>query len=123
MLYLNVLFALAFLLSVLVQFNDPDPWLWSLFYASACLCCLAHAVNKLLWQIAALLAALALAACLWLLPQFLGQVSPGEIVESLSMQSKSVEEAREAGGSLLVALWMACLAYSQFSLSRAKAQT
>ena len=47
-----------------------------------------------------------------LLPAFLGKVAPGEIFASLSMQSRAVEEAREAGGALLVGAWCALLSWS-----------
>ncbi len=120
--YLNIVFLLAFLLSVLVQFNDPDPWTWSLLYAAAAASCLAYHVGRLTWQFAALLGVIATGWCLWLLPQFLGQVSPAAIFESLSMKTQAVEEAREAGGTLLVALWMSVLGVSCLRSSRSKQQ-
>jgi hypothetical protein len=39
-----------------------------------------------------------------------GQVSIGELFESYAMKSAPVEEAREMGGLLIVAAWMAVLA-------------
>ncbi len=106
---MNLLATAAFGLSVAVQLNDPDPWLWSAFYGLAVLACLAFHFGYLNWRAGAALAALALGVCLWLLPGFLGQVSPGELFESLTMKSQAVEEAREAGGAALVALWIGFL--------------
>jgi hypothetical protein len=39
-----------------------------------------------------------------------GKVSIGELFESYAMKSEPVEEAREMGGLLIVAAWMAVLA-------------
>ena len=117
---LNYIFGAAFLLSALVQLNDPDPWLWTGFYLVACALCGLYALNKLSWQPPMLLAVLALGGSLWLLPQFLGQVDSAEIFESMTMQTRAVEEAREAGGALLVGLWMAALGW-QLRLPRQNA--
>ena len=112
---LNGLFMLAFLLSVAVQYNDPDPWLWALLYGAAAISCLAWQLNKLSWLPPALLATIALLWTLWLLPQFVGKVEVADIFASLSMKTTDVEEAREAGGSLLVFLWMAVLGVNRFN--------
>jgi hypothetical protein len=120
---LNILLLLAFILSVSVQFNDPDPLPWTIFYGAAAGCCLAHHLGRLYWHLAALIAVIALVLCLWLLPQFLGQVSATEIFESLTMKTQAVEEAREAGGALVVAIWMSVLAVMCQRSSRREQQT
>ena len=112
---LNGLFFLAFGLSLAVQYNDPDPWSWSLLYGAAAACCLAWQLNQLHWLAPAGLATIALLWALWLLPQFVGQVEFADIFASLSMKTKDVEEAREAGGALLVCLWMTVLSANRFS--------
>ena len=111
---LNLLFLVAFLLSVMVQYNDPDPWGWALLYGLAAGCCVAFYLQSLYWPVSAVLAAAALAWCLWLLPQFIGQVELRDIFASLRMQTEAVEEAREAGGTLLVALWMLILSVYRY---------
>jgi hypothetical protein len=45
-----------------------------------------------------------------LAPGVVGRVSIGELFESYAMKSAPVEEAREMGGLLVVAGWMALLA-------------
>lgn len=92
-----------------MQYNDPDPWRWASFYGLAAACCAGYHLRKLHWQLSGLLCLFALGWCLYLLPQFVGEVSMEAVTASLSMRSRDVEEAREAGGALLVALWMAAL--------------
>jgi Transmembrane family 220, helix len=69
-----------------------------------CLLNLAHRPPRWL-PLSLLLITLAWAA--YLLPDVVGHVPLGEIADSLSMKTRSVEEAREIGGLLLVALWSA----------------
>jgi hypothetical protein len=108
---LNIAFFLAFVLSLAVQYNDPDPLVWMAFYGASALACLAFHYQRLHWQLAALLSCAALTLVIWLTPRFLGQVTGSEIVESLTMQTRAVEEAREAGGAALVAIWAAALSW------------
>lgn len=107
----NAFFFIAFALSASVQLNDPDPWAWLILYATAACCCAAFHFSVLPWQVSAIPAVIAALWCLWLLPQFFGQVSMYEISASITMQTKAIEEAREAGGCLLVILWMSLLCW------------
>ena len=105
----NTLFLLAFLASALLQYNDPDALPWVIIYlASSMLCVLAYGKNAVR-LVAALLLAVSLVWIGILLPS-LGDVSLAEIFESVSMQTRAVEEAREIGGLALVALWAGVLA-------------
>ena len=106
---LNSLFLLAYLLSAAVQFNDPDPWRWVAVYLAAAAMCIAWFRRRLPRWYAALLLVASLVWIGTLLPAVVGKVSPQALFESLSMQSRSVEEAREIGGLLLVALWSGAL--------------
>lgn len=105
----NSLFLAAYLASTLVQYNDPDPWAWVAIYLAAAGMCIAWFRKRLpRWYPTLLL----FASLIWigtLLPSIVGKVSPGELVESISMKSQSVEEAREIGGLALVAIWSAVL--------------
>ncbi len=108
----NTLFLIAFLLSAAVQLNDPDALPWTIIYlAASTLCVLAYGNNPVR-IVAALLVAVSLVWIGILLPS-LGAVSLDEIFESVSMQTKSVEEAREIGGLALVALWSTVLAVTR----------
>ena len=62
----------------------------------------------------AALGVFALGWCLYLLPTFIGKASVIEIFGSLSRQTEDVEEAREAGGALLVAGWCWLLARHKY---------
>ena len=105
----NTLFLLAFLLSAGVQYNDPDPLAWILMYLCAAAMCIAwyrRAVPRWLPTLLLVVSLLWMGA---LLPSIIGQVSPAEIFESVSMRTRAVEEAREIGGLAFVALWSAVL--------------
>jgi len=105
----NSLFLLAYVASALVQLNDPDPWAWIGIYLAAAGMCIAWFRRRLPRWYPALLVVVTL---LWigsLLPSVAGKVSPAELVESIGMKSRSVEEAREIGGLALVTIWAAVL--------------
>jgi hypothetical protein len=106
---LNSLFLIAYLLSVLVQYNDPDPWGWVAIYMAAAIMCIDWFRKRLRRWYAPTLLVISLMWIGTLLPSVLGKVSLSELIESLSMQTRSVEEAREIGGLLLVAIWSGVL--------------
>jgi hypothetical protein len=93
----------AFLLSVAVQYNDPDPYLWMPIYGLAAVLAGLGAAGRvpLAPNAAALVLFLALFA-LWA-PSLL--TARREAFEHWHMRSASDEEAREAGGLALCALW------------------
>ncbi len=106
---LNGLFLVAYLLSAAVQYNDPDTLPWIAIYLAAALMCLARFTGHQPVWLPATLLVISLAWAGFLLPEVFGQVSPQEVVESLSMRTREVEDAREIGGLLLVATWAAML--------------
>lgn len=107
----NAFFLLAFLLSAAVQYNDPDPVRWTAIYAAAAALCLAQWLTVLPRRVPAALLVVCLAWIGSLLPKVVGAVSVSEVFDSITMRTRAVEEAREIGGLLLVALWSAVLAY------------
>ena len=107
---LNLVFLLAFLLAALLQYNDPDPIRWvAIYIAAATLCKLQH-----FKQITPIFPVLLLIICLaWigmLVPSVTQGVAWTDILDSLAMKTKAVEEAREIGGLVLVASWSAVIA-------------
>ena len=111
MIVLNTLFLIAYLLSALVQFNDPDalPWI-AIYLAGAAMCAAQYRKKQPRWLPPALLG-ITTVWILFLLPAIIGQVSITEIFESISMKTKAVEEAREIGGLALVTVWAAVLTF------------
>ena len=106
----NGVLLILFLFAAAVQYNDPDPIRWMAIYGLAALAC-ALALAGWLARLAPVL--IGLAALAWaatIAPGVVGRVSVGELVQSYAMMSEPVEEAREMGGLLIVAVWMAVLA-------------
>jgi len=99
-----------FLFAGAVQYNDPDPLRWMAIYGLAALACLLSLAGRLprLVPVAVGLGALAWAGIL--APGVVGRVSVTELFQSYAMMSETVEEAREMGGLLIVAVWMGLLA-------------
>jgi hypothetical protein len=94
-----------FLVSVGVQYNDPDPWLWMPIYGLAAALAALAAAGRLPFRAnAAALALFLVLFALWA-PSLLG--ARAEAFEHWHMLSPGDEESREAGGLALCALWSA----------------
>ena len=106
----NRLMAVLFLIAAGLQYNDPDPLRWMAIYGLAALGCVLALAGRLPRLVPAAIGLGALAWAATLAPGVLGRVSIGELFESYAMKSEPVEEAREMGGLLVVAAWMAVLA-------------
>ena len=89
----------------MVQYNDPDSLPWVAIYLSAAAMCLLVIRKQYLTWLPPVLLLVSLSWILVLLPSIVGQVSVTEIVASITMKTREVEEAREVGGLLLVAIW------------------
>lgn len=106
---LNYLFLALFVASVIVQYNDPDPWVWMAIYGLAAVACLVAIKQPAQWRLSVVLL---LGTLLWaatIAPRVLGRVAFGELFEAWEMKDLRVEEAREFGGLLIVAAWMLVL--------------
>lgn len=103
---LNLLMTAAFLFSVAVQYNDPDPIRWMAIYGAAAVICMLAIAGRGRWPLAAAVGLLALVWALTLAPAVIGKVRFGELFEAFEMKDERVEVAREMGGLLIVAFWM-----------------
>jgi uncharacterized membrane protein len=99
----------AFLFSVAVQYNDPDPIRWMLIYGLAGLACILELRGRLKWYLPAAVGAIAFLWAASLARYVIGKTTFGEMFQSFDMINTVVEEAREMGGLLIVAGWMAVL--------------
>ena len=109
---LNVIMAVAFLISVAVQYSDSDGILWMAIYGAAAAACIGFELGRLRsWQALAI-AALGLLWAVAVAPGFWGQVNLGAVFESLDMKTDAVERAREFGGLMIVFVWMGFLAWN-----------
>ena len=106
--------ATLFLFAVAVQYNDPDALRWMAIYGLAALACGLWLARRLPRWIprgrrhrGAGLGGDARPA------RVVGRVSVGDLFESYAMKSEPVEEAREMGGLLIVAVWMVVLALAR----------
>lgn len=99
----------AFIFSVVVQYNDPDPVRWMLIYGLAALACILELRGRLKWYLPAAVGAIAFGWAVSLAPHVIGKTTFGEMFQSFEMINTVVEEAREMGGLLIAAGWMAVL--------------
>ena len=105
----NCLMIAAFLFSVVVQYNDPDPIRWMLIYGLAALACILKLRQRLRWYFPAAVGATAFGWAASIAPRVIGKTTFGDMFQSFDMINSVVEEAREMGGLLIVAAWMSVL--------------
>lgn len=105
----NYLLAAAFLFSVIVQYNDPDPGRWMLMYGAAFVACVLFALRRIHWAIPAVVGLVALLWAIDWAPGVLGKTRFSEMFEAWEMKNERVEEAREFWGLMIIAGWMAVL--------------
>jgi lysylphosphatidylglycerol synthetase-like protein (DUF2156 family) len=104
-----MLLLLAF--GAVVQLNDPDPARWIAVYALAAAACLLSLMRRLHWALAAILCVCTLAWAATLAPRVIGRVPFGDMFGAFEMKNVGIEESREMYGLLIIAAWMAVLAW------------
>lgn len=100
----NLIMALLFLLSVIVQFNDPDPLQWIALYGLASVSCCLSYFGRL-----PRLAPLALGLLSFAWAGLLRKEPTLDFFASFEMVNLAVEQAREMFGLMLTGLWMTVL--------------
>ena len=106
---LNVVMGFLFVLAAAVQYNDPDPVRWVVIYGAAAVACWLSLRRRLRAGFVVVVGAVALVWALTIVPSVAGKVSFSQLFTDLAMHAPLVEEGRETGGLLLVAVWMAVL--------------
>ena len=118
----NGIMLAMFLLSVAVQYNDPDPLVWMGIYGAAALVCgLEIARRAPRWMAPAVaLVALAWAASIYSRAR---DVPIASLFAQWEMRDLHVEEAREMYGLAIVAAWMIAVAIAGWRRARARRAT
>ena len=108
--FLDLVMALLFAFAAALQFNDPDPIRWIAIYAAACAVSLVMYIKRRV--VPAVPLAVLVIASVWAMAIAFGGPAAAEyehMFDAWEMKSPSVEEAREASGLLIVAVWMIVL--------------
>jgi hypothetical protein len=106
---LNGVFALMFLASAALQWNDPDPWGWTILYVAATAACWVPRSIRGSWMLPAGVGLASLSWALWLAPETLPQLRMGDLVQTMKAETPAIELGREMLGLLIVAAWMVAL--------------
>jgi hypothetical protein len=100
-----------FVMSIVVQFNDPDPALWITIYLLAAIVTFMSLRNSLPWQGGAAVAAIALIWAATLAPSVIGKVRFLDMFGAFEMKNEGIELSREMYGLLLIAVWTGFAAF------------
>jgi hypothetical protein len=106
----NAVMLLAFAFSVVVQFNDPDPFLWATIYTAATLVCAFELRRRVHALVPAGIAVVAAAWAMTIAPRVLGHVPFAAMFAEFEMANTAIEESREMYGLALIAVWMIVVA-------------
>ena len=93
-------FAILFLISAVLQYNDPDPLLWIAIYGIATLVTLGYVFNKVSYIVPALVGLLGVIGFFLIFPEKFEGFAIGQ------GDNKNIEEAREAFGLLIISIVM-----------------
>ncbi len=103
--FLALVFALLFISAAILQYNDPDPFVWILFYAVAAISCLLFFLNRFYPILGLILGVIYLLAAFWVWPETYEGISIG------SGDIENIERGREALGLLIVSVLMLFFAW------------
>ncbi|WP_236980795.1 transmembrane 220 family protein [Membranihabitans maritimus] len=108
-----ILFCIAEVLSAIVQFNDPDPWLWVPIYLIPCILTAFYFGNKLPKYLKIGVLVLYLSGLFTYFPSLIGWAQDGfpTITGSMKAESKYIELVREGGGLLICIVHLILLLY------------
>lgn len=98
--------AALYLVSVGLQYNDPDPIRWMVIYGAAAIAAVALPLRRWAIPLALFVAGAALAWAAVLLPDILGKVGFTDLWRKMSEKGGAVEVEREVGGLVIVVGWM-----------------
>lgn len=105
----DIVLLLMFTASVIVQFNDPDPFVWMAMWGAAALATGLALAGRSRWWIPAAVGVIALVWAATIAPRVVGQVPFKDMFGAFEMKSTGIEESREMYGLLMIAGWMLVL--------------
>jgi Transmembrane family 220, helix len=109
---LDIVMAIVFGISALLQWNDPDPWPWALIYGGAAVVSGMSAARASTGRLApTMIAVVAILWGVWVLTQISGGIAWSHLAESMKADSPQIEESRETLGLFLTAAWMGFVAF------------
>jgi hypothetical protein len=109
---LNFLMMLLFVFAAVLQYNDDDMLRWMVIYLVAAACCVGAFVGKLKWWVPALVAAVCVGWSVIYFARGAAGMPVGEMFAEWEMKNQQIVEEREMFGLLIIAAWMAVLAFS-----------
>ncbi|MCZ6853537.1 MAG: transmembrane 220 family protein [Gammaproteobacteria bacterium] len=100
----------VFVLCIVVQYNDPDGWLWMTIYGVGLVLTLLHLFSKSSFVALSTASAVGFAGFIYII-MTVGEVQADKVLSSMNMAGRGVEEVREALGLLIQSAWLARLAW------------
>jgi hypothetical protein len=95
-----------YLVSVALQYNDPDPLRWMAIYGAAAVVSAFLPLRRWAMPVAYAVAAAALLWAVVLTPEIWGRVGFTDLWRKMSEKGGAVEVEREIGGLVIVVGWM-----------------
>ena len=105
----NAVMLTAFVLSVVVQLNDPDPFLWMGIWSAAATACALELLGRGSVGFPAGISLITFGYALQLAPHVLGIVPVGAMFQAWEMADTGIEESREFYGLIWITAWMLAL--------------
>ena len=107
----NAVMMAVFLVSVALQYNDPDPIRWMAIYGSAAIACLLAGRGRRPWLLPAVVGLVALIWAGAMAPYVIPELRFADLMKTMKAATPAIEESREMLGLLIVASWMAVLTF------------
>jgi len=104
------LMALVLAFCIVVQYNDPDGWLWMTIYGVGLILTLVHLFAKSSTVALSTASFVGFAGFVYLSIS-IGELEADKVLSSMNMEGRGVEEVREAFGLLIQSAWLARLAW------------
>ena len=110
----DLLMLVLFVMSIIVQYNDPDPLLWMAIYALAAAIAFMSMRSRLVWQAGAAVTGIALLWAATLAPEVIGKVRFLDMFGAFEMKNLGIEQSREMYGLLMIAIYTGISTFRAF---------